>query len=763
MALRMLTRMLPIAFDGSAEDHFETTLFWHNKIPKANVVVEPLLGEENAKTEPLEIPTFDGLLTGAPLGERLLDILTRLCFLENFTVVPINVSKDDGITKDSDVPLRYAWAPGTFTPTVEYYNQTWQFDNHRMEVCLALVTALSRAVYMSPEKSIPCPWLEYFTGHASPFTPVLFASLLNVAMRYDPVGWGVPYNHILSRDVSEQLMNVSLELLSIILEYKSTATLQPAQYQQTPAHIATQSPAPSSTSGATSSPSPASQTASTASDTAMTSQVPKQAFQENIFITLLQRLGTADYDFIFNAVLRILNNPVAASNTYLPNSTKSVSCEQEMLTVFWQLIQLCRPFLSHTLRRDEFVELVYPVLHYVYQGRKDSAQLGRVHLGVFFLLYLSGEREFSIALNKPFNKPLVIDIPKFSGGTYADYLVLVLVQMIVDGQRRLDSLWECLLTILSNISPYIKSLTMVTSTRLLKLFVTLSKRSWLLSREKNHRYVFFLLETFNNILQYQFEGNTSLVYSIISYRDAFFKLLDITKPPSAVPAETITAESVPSADVQSLEIQEDASKSFSTEKGAEVTNLEKSTVSDSTATSASATDKKDPSISTGSATQQGPSQQATTAQAAPSVSSSTSSGPQSMSTAASLLEAKDDTFRWTQAWVETWAPRLPIGTIIRFLNGIIPQIEAIVEGAATDQDLILNFLKKTTLVGILPVPHPILIRHYNANKQTHIWFLQYIWGVIFIRHYVETQVFTETTPRLFNARLPSVCKAGHKH
>lgn len=752
MALRMLTRLLPIAFDGSPEDHFDTTLFWKNQIPRANEQVVPLLEEESAKAETFEIPSFDGLLSGAPLGERLLDILTRLCFLENFTVVPINVSKDVGVTKDSEVPMRFAWAPGVLTPTVEYYNQTWQFDNHRMEVCLALLAALSRSVYASPEKSTPCPWLEYFTGRVTPFTPVFFASLLNVSMRYDPVGWGVPYNHILSRDVSEQLMNVALELLSITLEYKSTSTLQPAQYQQTPAHLAAQANASTAPASGSSSAPATPSTADKHSDHAQASpsvapvhEAPKQiGFQENIFIALLRRLTPTDYDFIFNGVLRILNNPVTASNTYLPNSTKSVSCEQEMLTVFWQLIQLCRPFLSHTLRRDEFVELIYPVLHYVYQGRKDSAQLGRVHLGVFFLLYLSGEREFSIALNRPFNKPLVIDIPKFWNGTYADYLILVLIQMIVDGQRRLDSLWECLLTVLSNVSPYIKTLTMVTSTRLLKLFVTLSKRSWLLSREKNHRYVFFLLETFNNILQYQFEGNTALVYSIISYRDAFFKLLDITKPPSI----TAPAPSEIVGDVNALEINESDEKVVEKLPSPSTENHETSSSASKPSEPSSSADKKEGSE------EAGPSQQTTAAR---------SSGPQAMTTAGVLVVDKDDSFHWTQEWIETWAPRLPIGTIIRFLNGIIPQIEAIVEGAATDQDLILNFLKKTTLVGILPVPHPILIRHYNANRQTHIWFLQYIWGVIFIRHYVETQAFTETTPRLFNARLPTTSACGHKH
>ena len=716
MALRVLTRVLPIAFDGSHDDKFEQTLFWENKILDSDEKVEPLLPSSEVKSDSVPLPGFDGLLSGPPLAYRLLDILVRLMFLPNFTIVPIQVPKAESVSKDADVPFKYAWAPGAFTKTVEYYNQTWQFDNHRMEVSLCLLATLSRPVYSPPGTDSADRWLEYLTGHSSPFTAVMFASLVNCAMRYDPVGWGVPYNHILSQDISEQLMNVSLELLSVLLEYKSTAQLQPAQYQQTPAHQAAHGP-----------PQPA-----------------EKSPDRNVFIGLLERLVTDDYDFIFNGVLRMLNNPVTATNTYLPNSTKSVSCQQEMLTVFWQLIQLSRPFLMHALKLPEFVEIIYPVLHFVYQGRKDSAQLGQVHLGVFFLLYLSGERDFSIALNKPFNKPLVIDIPKFWNGTYADYLILVIIQMIIDGQKRLDSLWECLLTILSNVSPYIKTLTMITATRMLKLFVTLSKRSWLLNKEKNHRYVFFLLETFNNVLQYQFEGNTALVYSIISYRDHFFKLLDIAKPLPAAPAPATT---------EHVEVTSSAQHATGT--------TDQATTSEAKGPKPETTD---PAASSSDTTSPPPQKQFTTESTTDEPKSPQENvirGPQSQ-TATQIVSEKEDTFKWTQEWLESWSSRLPISTIIRFLNGIVPQIEGIVEGAATDQDKIIEFLKKTTLVGILPVPHPILIRHYSANKQTHVWFLQYIWGVIFIRHYVDLHVFSDTQPKLFSARLPALA-AGHAH
>jgi hypothetical protein len=51
----------------------------------------------------------------------------------------------------------------------------------------------------------------------------------------------------------------------------------------------------------------------------------------------------------------------------------------------------------------------------------------------------------------------------------------------------------------------------------------------------------------------------------------------------------------------------------------------------------------------------------------------------------------------------------------------------------TDESEILKFLQHGTLVGLLPVPHPILIRKYQANSGTTTWFRTYMWGVIYLR------------------------------
>lgn len=53
-----------------------------------------------------------------------------------------------------------------------------------------------------------------------------------------------------------------------------------------------------------------------------------------------------------------------------------------------------------------------------------AARVGLMHIGVFILLLLSGERNFGVRLNKPYSLHVPMDIPVFTG-THADLLIVV--------------------------------------------------------------------------------------------------------------------------------------------------------------------------------------------------------------------------------------------------------------------------------------------------------------------------------------------------
>lgn len=60
--------------------------------------------------------------------------------------------------------------------------------------------------------------------HALP----LFTSLLNVVCAYDPVGYGIPYNHLLFSDYREQLVEQAVQILIVTLEHDGGVPHRPA-------------------------------------------------------------------------------------------------------------------------------------------------------------------------------------------------------------------------------------------------------------------------------------------------------------------------------------------------------------------------------------------------------------------------------------------------------------------------------------------------------------------------------------------------------
>ena len=61
-------------------------------------------------------------------------------------------------------------------------------------------------------------WIAYFTSTENRHALPLFTSLLNVVCAYDPVGYGMPYNHLMFTDSREPLVEVALHVLCSTLE-----------------------------------------------------------------------------------------------------------------------------------------------------------------------------------------------------------------------------------------------------------------------------------------------------------------------------------------------------------------------------------------------------------------------------------------------------------------------------------------------------------------------------------------------------------------
>lgn len=63
----------------------------------------------------------------------------------------------------------------------------------------------------------------FYRRHALP----LFTSLLNTVCAYDPVGYGIPYNHLLFSDYREPLVEEAAQVLIVTLDHDSATSASP--------------------------------------------------------------------------------------------------------------------------------------------------------------------------------------------------------------------------------------------------------------------------------------------------------------------------------------------------------------------------------------------------------------------------------------------------------------------------------------------------------------------------------------------------------
>ncbi|KAL6477143.1 hypothetical protein MHYP_G00156420 [Metynnis hypsauchen] len=698
---RILTRILPYIF----EDQDWRGFFW-STVPGAGRAGMDEMDEDDEGAR--------------PLAESLLLAIADLLFCPDFTVQSHKRggpdSAEDMQSLDS---CEYIWEAGVGfaqSPPLNYIH-----DLNRTELLRLLLTCFSEAMYLPPSSdgNILNPWVTFFCSTENRHALPLFTSLINVVCAYDPVGYGIPYNHLLFSDYREQLVEQAVQILIVTLEHEGS---QPHR-----------APSPSS----------------------MDEQ--DSAGPDNLFVNYLSRIHREeDYDFVLKGLARLLTNPL--TQTYLPNSTKKIQFHQELLVLFWKLCDFNKKFLFFVLKSSDVLDILVPILYYLNDARADQSRVGLMHIGVFILLLLSGERNFGVRLNKPYSLHVPMDIPVFTG-THADLLIVVFHKIITSGHQRLQPLYDCLLTIVVNVSPYLKSLSMVAANKLLHLLEAFSTNWFLFSAAQNHHLVFFLLEAFNNIIQYQFDGNCNLVYAIIRKRSVFHQLANLPTDPAsiqkALQRKKKSPDGISRTNSQETVSMEGSRPAVPAEPGTLKASLvampgidkltEKSQVSeDGTMVAVPQTE-----------TPRSP-EHSSVAGASDTESNSGRDNEDVFYTEAEmarrrLSSASSAATYWnpTPEWVLSWKSKLPLQTIMRLLQVLVPQVEKIcIDKGLTDESEILKFLQHGTLVGLLPVPHPILIRKYQANSGTAMWFRTYMWGVVYLRN-VDPPIWYDTDVRLF--------------
>ena len=538
-------------------------------------------------------------------------------------------------------PTSICWAPGAGVSPSElgFDAATRKYDKNRIEVLRLMLASCCDPLFSPADEYNPLAsrWLAVATAADAPNAICLFYSLLNAILSYDPRA--VATMSGFSEGHHVKLVELSVQVLCVLLDCGLPGSPEPVvDHNGVPV--------------------------------VEFDMASKGGF--NIMRTLLARLNsTKELTFVFDGFSRLLRNVYQSEGTYLPHAAPDLECFQELLVLLWKFLEENPLFMNHVLTKCNVNELIVPICFLMYKSRRDPAQIGFVHICTFVLLKLSGERSFGVSLNKPFTQKLPTDLPLFSG-CHADLLTITLHKLIVNGAYKLVPLYSCFLTIMCNISPYWRSMSLVAAVKLVNLFELFSSPKFLYSGEYAHRHLALLLEVFNNILQYQYHGNAHLVYAIVRRKDSFGSAASLT---------------LAKAQTQCHKVYGD----HTTVAG----NRDKMPLSQ----------KGIPNVD----------------------------GGDNHSSHSSVTGAP---FQPTEAWLADLKESLPMETVTRLLQHLVPVVDELVlsKQGVVDEAEILAVLNEITMVGLLPVPHAIVIRKYQPNQYTALWFTAFMWGVIFLRN-----------------------------
>lgn len=695
--------------------------------------------------------------------------LCDLLFCPEFTVSPHNDDTSfhvaDGPPEDirSLVSYNYIWEPGVgYESSI---NSTTNYDKSRSDLLRLLLTCFSSTLYIKPEEAMEHRnyWIEILASNDNRHALPLFTSLLNTVLSYKP-NKILPFNSLLYEDSRKELAELAAQVLIATLDYKFPESNEEGNKKN-----------------------------------------------QNLFIEYISRIHRdEDIDFIIQGFKSLLNDKI--DKVYMLSYSQHIDFDQELMILFWKFCDLNPKFMRSLLNSKDLIEIIIPIVDRLNVNFQEPSKTAMTHTGVFILLMLSGERNFGIRLNKPYQVSVLTNLPPFNG-TYTDLIIIVFHKLILYGHN-VYQLFDYMLAIIANISPYIKALSMISSKCLIQLFEIFSAPFVIFTEPNYHQIVLYLFEIFNNIIQYQFDGNTNLICSILQKKDLFLNLKNLPTTDSSIRKVLNKLSKIrDSQESDQVKVGEDSNLN---EEGNSVveSKMEKTNSPGSSrneiinaiiSSSCDTHERKSPrtiecirsleAVLTETpdvracielvylASEQGTENKSdlrdeATVEEKPSLlldtgqqSSEPAVDPFSCTNELVKLEepnpAEDEVFeassreldtsidqeldistgqeqpdcwRPTAEFMKKWKDSLSMHTTVRMIEVLMPQIERLerVNRGCPSEEEIIEFLKSGTMVGLLPVPHPISIRKYNSNGCLDLWFKTCTWATIYVRCRVWT-------------------------
>ncbi|KAJ5350366.1 hypothetical protein N7541_008093 [Penicillium brevicompactum] len=712
--IRILTRLLPYVYEAEHLEGWEENFFWARRrrmARRAQISGEVLFDEaqpEDQEGEPS--PRSDDYEDVKPLAEELIDTLIDLLFFADFTIPRLPTAKSK---------VSYSiWQSGVGCNTA--MGSSKAYESNRCEILRLLLTLTGKAMYL-PSNTLPVQGVQAITYITTcqdkQVVLTVLCSLLNTAMKYNPASWRVPYDHVVWKDPKQILVIYCVQLLLVLLMYPI-----PEDGRGTP---------------------------------------PKNYYRH--YFGRLHR--PQDFQFIVDGMTRILNQPMQATNSYLPGSQKSVKWAPEMLVLFWETLQCNKRFRSFIIDSNRSHDFLVLCVFYATEYKSDPSKQGIVRMCIFILQTMSAEPTFSKSLNNPFEAqdtlPQSIRLPKFRG-SYGDFLIMSIHTLITTSKGNLDTVYPALLIILSNIAPYIEHTSAGACSKVIQLFSAMSAPSFLLANETNHTLLASLLDFINIVIEHKFTENPYLVYAILKYRQRFEAVRAFTlesgqqeierqneRKKAGSSSETATSPTLSQSE-DDLHSQSRSSLGRIPEEnspfaiGDDDSDDEQDMDGPQTPSqsSPSAQTSRRPSIAStidenGTSMVRGMSEKARGKKPAGHPPFSRQNSMTSQTSMTTFFTPSASGFTPTVPWLESWLPELPLHSILTIISAIAPHIpDAALQSSTSSEARTLihnlpSFADEPEVKSIISEPTPVRIQSFEWSALSMGWYESLLWGFIF--------------------------------
>lgn len=708
--IRVLTRILPYLYESDDLKGWEEKFFWgtRRKRTRRSAIASEVLFDEAQQDESdtkLPVEEFED---AKPLAEELIDTLIDLLFFSDFTVP----RQPHGKPK-----VTWAiWQSGVGCNTT--VATTKEAESNRCEVLRLLLTLAGQSMYISssvlPTKGTKA--LTYICNCPDKQVVLsLLCSLLNTTLKYNPASWRVPYNALVFKDPKQILVTYTLQFLLVTMLY----------------------PIPENPD---------------------VSPPPKNYYRH--FLGRIHR--PQDFQFIIDGMTRILNQPFQANASYIPGTQITTKFSPEIIMLFWEITQCNKRFRSYMIDTERAHDFVILILFYATEYKADASKQGVVRMCAFLLQTLSVEKKFGVNLNKNFDGqdtlPPSIRILGFRG-TYADFLIQSIYNLITTSQGKLSAIYPALLAVINNIAAYLEGINVITCNTLMQLFSSMSSPSFLLANDTSHNLLSSLLESMNAIIEHQYSNNANFVYSVLKNRKRFEALRSFTLESGQEEVERRnrrrkeTGQAADPLDLASTRNSVDSLRSPTTAqpRSSALSNVpeedgtfaigdeedESDEDEDERPTPAQSSPSENPSrassvvdVDDAVPTQlRGMSEKARGKMPAGMPTFSRQNSTTSLTSYSATAHSAPGAFEPSAQWIDSWLPKLPLHTILTLIQQLTALITRQGLSADTPSAATLKTIREADLVGI--EPSPVRVHSFEWSPLSLGWYESLVWGFVF--------------------------------